>query len=57
MNNNARFTNGTYELPRHARGVSRVGVVPPGERGLITSDGQAIVLKDPKHPEKGWTLR
>lgn len=60
MNDHAKFTNGCWELPRHARGVAPpvdTTRVPAGERGFITADGSAITLKDPAHPEKGWALR
>jgi hypothetical protein len=60
MDNSAKFTNGSWQLPPHARGVAPpvdTTRIPAGERGCITSDGQRIVLKDPKNPAKGWALR
>lgn len=60
MNDNARYTNGAYELPPNARGVApalETVRIPAGERGYLTADGQTITLKDPAHPERGWALK
>lgn len=58
MDNSAKFTNGVWELPPHARGVLReenVTRVPAGEPGLVQARQYGVKLADPKHPNKGWT--
>jgi hypothetical protein len=60
MDNSARFTNGDWKLPAHARGVHRPPEqtrIPGGERGHIAGNFTTIVLVDPKNPEKGWALK
>lgn len=70
MNDHAKFTNGHWELPAHARGVAPpvdTVRIPGGERALVASqiesqhghidaNGSMIRLKDAKHPNEGWTL-
>jgi hypothetical protein len=61
MNDHAKYTNGVYELPPHARGVLREDDrlrVPGGERSHVDANAQRkLELRDPRHPEAGWALR
>lgn len=60
MNDHAKFTNGNWKLPAHARGVHTPVEdvrVPPGEQGMIAGNRKTIVLVDPSQPEKGWALK
>lgn len=60
MDNSARFTNGDWKLPAHARGVlphEETTHVPAGEPGHIVGHRKTMVLVDPKTPEKGWALQ
>lgn len=60
-----RFTNGSYELPAHARGVLKLPDeqrIPAGNSGMVaaanggrTRFSERLRLKNPAQPEDGWT--